>query len=421
MKKQLILLFVLSFGLFAYAQKNEMKAVEKAIKGNNFAEAKAAVNSAEGLISAMDEKTKAKFYLLKAQALYANGNGSDEDLNKAVETILEAESMNNSKYKDDISELKTSMLNSFLTKANSKLQSKSYAASSNDFSRAYKMSPSDTLYLYYAASTAVNAQDYDTSLEYYEKLRDIGFTGIGYQYVATNKDTGEEENFGNSTMRDLSVKSGTHTTPRDIKSKSKSAEIIKNIALIYVNQGDNEKAVEAMKTAREENPDDLGLLLTEANVQLKMGNMDKFKVLMEKATKMDPDNAELQYNLGVIAADSGDKENAKMYYEKAVQLDPEYGDAYTNLAVLILDREQAIVEEMNSLGTSAADDKKYDELQEERKELFKSAIPYLEKSLSLSPKNIDIMRTLRNIYSSVGDTEKYKEYKAKVEAIEAGN
>ena len=35
------------------------------------------------------------------------------------------------------------------------------------FEKAYRMSPKDTLYLYYAASTAVTAQDYDNALEYY--------------------------------------------------------------------------------------------------------------------------------------------------------------------------------------------------------------------------------------------------------------
>ena len=42
---------------------------------------------------------------------------------------------------------------------------------------------------------------------------------------------------------------------------------------------------------------------------------------------------------------------------------------------------------MNSLGTSAADNKKYDELQEKRNAIYKDAVPYLEKLLKLKPKN----------------------------------
>jgi tetratricopeptide (TPR) repeat protein len=163
------------------------------------------------------------------------------------------------------------------------------------------MSPADTLYLYYAASSAVTGKDYDAALEYYIQLKNLNYTGIKTEYYATNKETGVEELFGNETTRDFSVKGKTHIKPRDEKVKSKKAEIVKNIALIYVAQGEDEKALGAMQDARAENPDDLGLLLSEANVYLKMGNKDKFKELMRDATDKDPNNPELFYNLGVLA------------------------------------------------------------------------------------------------------------------------
>ncbi len=146
------------------------------------------------------------------------------------------------------------------------------------------------------ASSAVTDHDYDTSLEYYIQLKNLGYTGIQMNYYATNVESGEEESFSSKQTRDFSVKAKSHSDPKDDKSESKTAEIVKNIALIYVSQGENEKALGAMADARAENPDDLGLLLSEANVYLKMGNREKFKALMEEATRRDPDNAELQYN-----------------------------------------------------------------------------------------------------------------------------
>src|SRR5690606_41235501 len=44
----------------SFAQKNELKAAEKAIKSGNYADAKAAINSAEALIASADDKTKAQ-------------------------------------------------------------------------------------------------------------------------------------------------------------------------------------------------------------------------------------------------------------------------------------------------------------------------------------------------------------------------
>lgn len=422
MKKQIIVALALLVSTLSFAQKDEIKAAEKAIKNGNYADAKSAISSAEGLIGSADDKTKAKFYLLKGQALYANGTGSIQDIDAAVESLnmvakVEGE---NGKLSVEVAELKQAMLSNFLTKGQSTLEEKQYANSSVNFEKAYRLSPKDTIFLYYAASTAVSGQDYDTALEYYGKLRDLKFKGNDIQFTAVNKETSEVDNFDNKTMRDLSVKAGTHVKPEDKKGESKSSEIVKNIALIYIAKGENENAAAAMKDARKENPDDLGLLISEANIMLKLGNKDGFKTLMEEATTKDPNNPELQYNLGVIAAEGGDNESAIKYYQKAIELNPDYADAHNNMAVIILDKDQDIIEKMNALGNSAADNKKYDEYKLQRLDVYKEAIPYLEKAFKLKP-NVFTARTMMNIYSAIDDTAKFEEMKAKVEELESQN
>jgi len=425
MKKRVIIAVALLYGTFSFAQKSELRDADKAIGSGNFADAKSALALAEPMIAGADEKTQAKYYFLKGQALYANGTGSTADINSAIENFDKTkaieEKAGNDKYTGEITDMTSTMINGILSKANGAMQSKDYIKSSAGFEQAYRMSPKDTLYLYYAASTAVTAQDYDTSLKYYEELRDLGYEGVGLEYYATNKETGEEESFDSKNLRDLSVRSGSHLAPKDRRTESKKAEIVKNIALIHLSNGDNEKAIEAMKEARLANPDDLGLLISEANVQLKMGNKERFKELMEEATTKDPKNPELQYNLGVIAAEAGENEASQKYYEKAIELDPSYADAYTNLSVLMLSGESGIVEEMNALGTSSKDNKRYDELREERVQLYKKATPYLETALKLKPQNIEAAKTLMNIYSITSETEKFKAMKAKVAEMEAGN
>ena len=244
------------------------------------------------------------------------------------------------------------------------------------------------------------------------------WTGIEKQYFATNKEDQKEESFNSKVLRDVSVKSGTHTSPTDKLTDSKFPEIIKNIALIYVDLGDNDKALEAMLLARSENPDNVNLLLTEANVHYKMGNVEKFKELLEMATQMDPNNAELQYNLGVVSAESNDIENATKYYQNAIELKPDYTNAYINLAALILGQEEGILSQMNALGSSASDDRKYDQLKAERNQLYLDAIPYLEKAIGIDSTNFQAAKTLSNIYSATGNTEKFKEFKALAESLE---
>lgn len=239
--------------------------------------------------------------------------------------------------------------------------------------------------------------------------------------MATEMATGEDQAFPSKTMRDLAVKQKTHSNPRTVDSDSKVGEIAKNIALIYINKGDNEKAIAAIEKAKESNPNDLNLILSEASVYYSMGKSDKYRELISKARELDPNNVDLVFNLGVSASEQNDFESAEKYYKEAISIDPNYSNAYMNLAVLVLDKEQALIEEMNKLGTSAADNKKYDELKVERENLYKQAVPYLSKVLELNPKDLQAAKTLMNIYSALADDANFKAIKAKVEAMENEN
>ena len=73
-----------------------------------------------------------------------------------------------------------------------------------------------------------------------------------------------------------------------------------------------------------------------------------------------------------------------------------------NLAITILKEEQKIVEEMNK---NLSDFKKYDALQQKQKEVYKKALPYLEKADELE-RTEDTVRTLLNMYDVLEMTEK---------------
>lgn len=188
-----------------------------------------------------------------------------------------------------------------------------------------------------------------------------------------------------------------------------------------MNKGENEKALAVMNKARAANPNDTNLMRSEADLAYKMGDMAKYNQVMGEVIKTDPNNPELYYNLGVGAAQLGETEKARGYYLKALEIKPDYSFAQINMAALILQNESKIVEEMNGLGNSKADNLRYDTLKEARKEMYKEAMPYLESATQSAPKNIEIRRTLMNIYSQLGMDDKYKAEKAKVEELEVKN
>jgi len=425
MKKQVVLGLAIMIGTFSFAQKKELKLAEKAIKTSNYADAKAAITGAEALLSAMDEKTKAKFYYLKGQALYANGSGTDDEITNALSSFkMLSEIESNSgrlTYTPKVNEMKLEMSNSFIKKASDAYEQKDYGLSTKNFENAYRMSTIDTLYLFNSATVAVLGKDYDTALRLYAELEEIKYTGISTEFMATEIETGEEQKFPNQMMRDISVKSGTHDKSKNVQTKSKIAEIAKNTALIYVELGQSEKAIAAIESAKKTSPNDLNLILSEANVYYKMGDTQKYKELIKTALDIDPNNVDLIFNLGVFAAEEKDYESAKSYYDQAISIDSKFTKGYMNMAALILDQEPAIIEEMNNLGTSSADNDKYDELKEKRQQLYKDAVPYLAQVMDNEPDNLSAAKTLMNIYSALDDMENYKAMKAKVDALQGEN
>lgn len=72
---------------------------------------------------------------------------------------------------------------------------------------------------------------------------------------------------------------------------------------------------------------------------------------------------------------------------------------------------------MNSLGTSAADNRKYDELKAKREALYLDAVPYLEELVKINPKNKDALTTLKNIFGTIGDTANFKKYRDQLESL----
>lgn len=428
MKKLMTLVLIFTVATMSFAQKNEVKAIEKALKNSNYADAKSAVSVAEGLMGNMDEKLKAKFLFLKAQTLYAGGAASDADMNKVVETLNELKTHESAigklRYTEDANEMKTEIYNSFLNKANEAFKKNNVGVASKAYANIYKISPKDTIYLYNAAILAAQNNDYETSLKHFIKLKDLGFTGIKMNYIATNKETGGEEFFPEEANRDFAVKTlKTHIKPVDRKEESKRANIVKNIAFIYVSQGDNEKALAAINDARNEFPDDNNLILTEATIQIKVGNNDKAFELFKEALKRDPNNPDLNYNVGITAMEAEQYDVAKNAFEQTLKIKPDYANAALNLSFLEVNKGNMMNDEMNELGNSAADNKRYEELKAQKSELFKTGAEILEQFAANNPdlKNADIYNQLANIYSALGEMDKFKANKEKAKAIEAGN
>ena len=426
--KKLAILMMLIICSNSFSQKKELRQINKLISESFFTEAESSLEAISALVEVSDDKIKAQYYFYLAKV-----SNELEKFNDAISAYDNLKSINDSAYSTIIksefdflySQIETSIINSAVEDN----RNSNYSVASDKLLMAYKMNEEKNKdYLYYAAGSAVNSKEYEKALDYYVELKENNYTGVIDEYYITNNETGEEEKVS-ETEFDLLKSSKDYSNPRVGQTESRYPEIVKNIALIYVQQGKNDVAIEAIKEARSIQPDDTSLILNEADLYIRISNNSddeserdlyrkKFKELMELAITKDPENGILYYNLGVISSEQGENDSALEYYKKAIEFKPDYVDAYLNLVAVILDGEQSIVDEMNNLGTSKKDNIRYDELKVERENLYKECIPFLEKLIEVSPTNIDALNTLKNIYGVLGENEKFKDISAKINEIQ---
>lgn len=408
-----------------FAQKDQLKSAEKALKNGASAEAITILKGAESVMANASDAEKAQYYFVQGNAMLDLANKNVDTGNnlsaaaKSFQDLIAVEKASgkekySSQATSSIIDIKNKLINSAI--ADSKFDKN--LESAKKLYDAYLLDKKDTINLYYAASSYVNAKQYDEALRLYSDLKSLNYSGKGTSYMAASKVNGKDDLFNSAKERDLAVKIGTHEKPKEEKTPSKRGEIYKNIALILVEKGKTEEAKKAIADARKTNPDDNSLTLTEANLYLETKDFDKYKALITEVLEKNPNDESLIFNLGVISTNAKNPVDAEKYFKRAIEINPQYVNAYINLSALKLDDEKGIITEMNKLGTSDKDMKRYDILKKKREDLFKSIIPYLQKAYELDTTNIDVAKTLMNVYSALEMSAEKKALKAKIDILE---
>jgi len=405
--KKIITLFFVFMSITIFAQKKQYRTAAKAFKKGDISLSASILTDNIALFENADEKIKNQVKFLSARIDHHNKN-----------FILALNGYNelkdNPNFKDEIEQQLKVLSGDIITAAIEESEAKEFIESSKKLYMAYTIDKEVGMdFLYYASQNAINGLDYVMALDYLLELKDKQYSGSVTNYFAKEVASGNEIPI-DATQYNFFQKSDDYTDFREEKTPSKYPEIVKNIALIYAKQGETDKALEAVKEARVENPEDINLILTAAEIYIELGEKEKFKDLISQAIEKDPNNAILYFNLGVVNKDLGDSESARGFYEKAIDVDPSYEAAYFNLTTLILSGESAIVDEMNSLGTSRADNARYDMLKSERESLYLECVPFLNKLVDLN-KNVQAIQTLMNIYGTIGDNEGFMKMKKLLE------
>lgn len=252
-------------------------------------------------------------------------------------------------------------------------QAQKYADSYSSFTKALTYLPGDTLVTYYSGVAALSNKDYKNAIERYKEL-----------------------------------------IPR--KDFSSHKTIMVDLPKLYLSLQDTTSALEYAKKAAEAYPDDNAAMTQNIELNLITGHEKETIDAITTQLAKDPSNKSLNYYLGIAQASAKNDEAAVAAYKKALEIDPNFFEANTNLAITLMNkiREKLNVVNNNRKLTQA----QYNTEVEKIKEELKPVLPYLEKAVSLQPKNVDALTNLKNYYVFMQDEAKTTEVNAKIKELE---
>ncbi len=426
--KYVILASAMVLSISSFAQKDQIKAAEKALKSGNAVEAMNQLKQAEGSISGASEAEKAQYNLVKGNALLdMAGKKMDPAKNypeaaKAFQDVISIEKASGkSKFTADaqsaLSQTKAGMVSAAQIQIDKNTKEGNKSAADLLY-KSYEIDKSSMDNLYFAAIYYMKGEDYESALKNFNELKTQNYTGEATNYYAKNAVSEKEEFYGAGLEakknRDNQVKLKLATNPRDEKEASKKGDIARYIALIYLQQNKLNEAKTAIAEAKSlaADPNDNDLLIAESQIYFGLGDMENYKKVTTQLVEKNPTDGTLFFNLGA-ATSKTDPKAAAVYYKKAIEINPNDYGSNINLALLTMEGESKLVDEMNKLGTSEKDNKKYEVLKKQRDEMFRSAIPYLEKAYELKSEE-DVANTLMNVYGALEMSDKKKALKAKM-------
>lgn len=199
----------------------------------------------------------------------------------------------------------------------------------------------------------------------------------------------------------------------------KSPNVYDMLARCYLMQKNGAAQLAAIQDGRKDYPNDPTLATSELNYYIQSGKTDELVKKLEEAAQKDPGNGDIQFNLATTYSNMANPKDGKKpanatdlmgkaetAFQNAVKASPENPIFNYNFGALYFNQATEVNEQMNAItGTSAADNKKYDDLKAKRDALFNKSLPYFEK--------------VNSIYSAQGDVkgEEKITYKAALTAL----
>jgi len=210
--------------------------------------------------------------------------------------------------------------------------------------------------------------------------------------------------------------------------KHNEAAVYAGYSQILMADGDDEGGLAVLTEGRNLFPENSDILFAEINYYIQKQDFATLETKLQEAIAREPDNVGLYNALGNVymnlSQDSAEDGKKKEYQDKSVQYynetlsrDGDNVDATYSIGSLYFNNAVKKAAEMNNLGTSKADQARYDQLNEEINMLFEQALPFFVKAEQMDPNDRNTLIALKEIYARQNDFEKSNEYKARIEGL----
>lgn len=198
----------------------------------------------------------------------------------------------------------------------------------------------------------------------------------------------------------------------DVQFKDPKIFIYYNRALQQM--GDTAGAFAAVKLGRVRFPDNLSLLLEQAQLYLEKGQSDQLIKSLKEAIAKKPDNpanANFNFLIGKSYDDMDKADSAEIYYEEAIKVNPKFFEAYYNIGAIYINKAAKIQKVANDLPLSK--NKEFKVLEKEANDNLRKAIPWLVKARAIKPDDKPTFKGLKEAYARLKLNDKLKELVSK--------
>lgn len=301
-----------------------------------------------------------------------SSSASSQLASEAVTALAKAKQLDaDGKMKENIQKASTLLYQYQFNAGKKALDTQKYAEAYTEFNKGLEYMPGDTLLNYAAGISALNGRDYPHAIERFKELLPTNYSGLENVYS--------------------------------------------NLSFMYAATGDTATAIKIAGEGAAKFPKSSELATREIELSLMAGKQKEVIEKIDAQAAKEPNNKIYPFYLGIAYNASNQNDKAEEAYKKAIAIDPNYGDAYINLAGLIMNNGIEIYNKANRLPANKQTE--YGAIMKKAQAEFDRALPYLQKSVELSPKSELALKNLKTYYTIKNNKEKVAELDAKIKAL----